>query len=135
MIVAPTADLDLAAQAILFGAAGTAGQRCTTLRRLIVNAAVYDDVMSRVKSAYGRARIGNPLEAGTLVGPLIDGSAFGKMTEALASARRDGGTVFGGGRVLDDVFPNAYYVEPASWSKCPARPTSFVRKRSRRSST
>jgi aldehyde dehydrogenase (NAD+) len=113
MIVAPSADLNLAAQAILFGAAGTAGQRCTTLRRLLVNDAVYDDVVSRVKSAYAGARIGNPLEAGTLVGPLIDGVAFEKMTEALSVARRDGGTVFGGGRVLEDVFPNGYYVEPA----------------------
>ncbi len=113
MIVAPSADLNLTAQAILFGAAGTAGQRCTTLRRLLVNDAVYDDVVSKVKSAYRGARIGNPLEAGTLVGPLIDGGAFEKMTEALAVARRDGGTVFGGGRVIEDVFPNAYYVEPA----------------------
>jgi aldehyde dehydrogenase (NAD+) len=113
MVVSPTADLDLAAQAILFGAAGTAGQRCTTLRRLLVNDAIYDDVVARVKSAYGRARIGNPLEAGTLVGPLIDGSAFEKMTDAISAARRDGGTVFGGGRVLEDAFPNAYYVEPA----------------------
>jgi aldehyde dehydrogenase (NAD+) len=113
MIVTPSADLNLATQAIFFGAAGTAGQRCTTLRRLLVNDAVYDDVVSKVKSAYAEARIGNPLEPGTLVGPLIDGVAFEKMTEALSVARRDGGTVFGGRRVLEGAFPNAYYVEPA----------------------
>jgi aldehyde dehydrogenase (NAD+) len=113
MIVAPTADLDLAAQAILFGAAGTAGQRCTTLRRLLVNDAVYEGIVSRVKSAYGQVRIGNPLEASTLVGPLIDSGAFDKMTGALSIARNDGGTVFGGRRVLEEIFPDAYYVEPA----------------------
>ena len=113
MIVAPTADLDLAVQAILFGAAGTAGQRCTTLRRLLVNDAVYDHAVSRVKSAYSQVRIGNPLEASTLVGPLIDGNAFDRMTDALSVAGCDGGTVCGGRRVLEKVFPNAYYVEPA----------------------
>ena len=113
MIVAPTADLDLAVRAALFGATGTAGQRCTTLRRLLVNDAVYEDVVSRVKSAYSHVRIGNPLEASTLVGPLIDGIAFEKMTEALSIARHDGGTVYGGLRVLEETFPHAYYVEPA----------------------
>ena len=126
MIVAPTADLDLAAQAILFGAAGTAGQRCTTLRRLLVNDAVYDGIVSRVKSAYDRVRIGNPLEAGTLVGPLIDGHAFENMSEALSIARNDGATVSGGGRVLEEVFPSAYYARPAL-VEMPAQ-TSVVRK-------
>src|SRR5579862_3045589 len=113
MVVAPTADLDLAARAVLFGAAGTAGQRCTTLRRLLIHDDVYDDVVSKVKAAYGQVRIGNPLDAGTLVGPLIDAIAFEKMTDALTAARRDGGTVFGGRRVLEQTFPGAYYVEPA----------------------
>jgi aldehyde dehydrogenase (NAD+) len=93
MIVAQSADLDLAAQAILFGAAGTAGQRCTTLRRLLVHDAVYDAVVSRVRGAYDAVRIGNPLEEGTLVGPLIDGAAYENMTRALSAARVDGGTV------------------------------------------
>jgi aldehyde dehydrogenase (NAD+) len=126
MVVAPSADVDLAVQAILFGAAGTAGQRCTTLRRLLVNDAVYDDVVARVKSAYAQVRIGNPLEAGTLVGPLVDGAAFEKMTDALESARRDGGAVYGGRRVLEETFPSAYYVEPAL-VEMPAQ-TDVVRK-------
>ncbi len=113
MIVAPSADLDLAVQAILFGAAGTAGQRCTSLRRLLVNDTVYDHVVARVKSAYSQVRIGNPLEASTLVGPLIDGRAFDKMMDALSIAGRDGGTICGGCRVLAEAFPHAYYVEPA----------------------
>lgn len=113
MIVAPTADLDVTLGAILFGAAGTAGQRCTTLRRLLVHESIYDEVVSRLKSAYGNVRIGNPLEPGTLVGPLIDRNAFDRMTEALAAARRDGGSVFGGRRVLEETLPGAYYVEPA----------------------
>ena len=112
-IVTPTADLDLSVAAILFGAVGTAGQRCTTLRRLIVHEATYDAVMTRLKAAYGNVRIGDPSESGTLVGPLIDGSAFEKMQQALAAARRDGGTVYGGGRVLEDQYPDAYYVAPA----------------------
>ena len=126
MIVAPSADLDLAAQAILFGAAGTAGQRCTTLRRLLVNDAVYEGIVSRVKSAYAEVRIGNPLEAATLVGPLIDGAAFESMARALSIARADGGIVFGGARVLEDAFPNAYYAAPAL-VEMPAQ-TSVVRK-------
>jgi L-aminoadipate-semialdehyde dehydrogenase len=113
MIVTPSADIDLALGAILFGAAGTAGQRCTTLRRLLVSDAVYDDVVSRLRSAYGRVRIGNPLADGTLVGPLIDRQAFEKMCDALSTAREDGGSIFGGRRVLEDEFPDAYYVEPA----------------------
>jgi aldehyde dehydrogenase (NAD+) len=126
MIVAQSADLDLAAQAILFGAAGTAGQRCTTLRRLLVHDAVYDAVVSRVRGAYGAVRIGNPLEEGTLVGPLIDVAAYENMTRALSAARADGGAVFGGSRVLEDAFPNAYYVAPAL-VEMPAQ-TSIVRK-------
>jgi aldehyde dehydrogenase (NAD+) len=113
MVVAPSADAELAAGAILFGAAGTAGQRCTTLRRLLVHESVYDETISRLKWAYGRVRVGNPLDDDTLVGPLIDGTAFSKMQDALAAATGDGGTVFGGNRLLEDRFPNAYYVEPA----------------------
>ena len=113
MIVAPSADLKMALPAILFSAVGTAGQRCTTLRRLIVHSGVYDQLMPKLKTAYSSVRIGNPLEEGTLVGPLVDEAAFKGMQSALASAVAEGGTVHGGGRVLDKVFPNAFYVQPA----------------------
>lgn len=113
MIVAPSADLKMALPAILFSAVGTAGQRCTTLRRLIVHASVYDQLVSKLKSAYGSIRIGNPLENGTLAGPLVDEAAFNAMQTALASAAEEGGTVHGGERVLTKEFPLAFYVQPA----------------------
>jgi aldehyde dehydrogenase (NAD+) len=113
MIVTPTADADLAVRAILFGAVGTAGQRCTTLRRMFVHNEVYDKVVPRVKAAYASVQIGNPLEASTLVGPLIDRPAFEGMQKSLACAAREGGAVSGGDRALTDEFPNAYYVRPA----------------------
>ncbi|HXV73185.1 MAG TPA: aldehyde dehydrogenase family protein, partial [Sphingomonadales bacterium] len=113
IIVTPSADLDLALRAILFGAVGTAGQRCTSTRRLIVHDKVYDEVVSRLKRAYASITVGNPLEKGTLVGPLIDGSAFEAMERALARVKKDGGEITGGGRALQNKFPNAYYVKPA----------------------
>ncbi len=113
MIVAPSADLDLAMRAILFSAVGTAGQRCTSLRRLIVQERLYDALLPRLKRAYESIKIGNPLEGGTLVGPLIDEGAFAGMQRALAQARADGGRIFGGQRVLENVYPNAFYVQPA----------------------
>jgi len=113
IIVAPSADLDMAARGILFGAIGTAGQRCTSTRRLIVHESVADDLLARLKKAYASARIGNPLEEGTLVGPLRDESAFQAMQSALAQAREQGGTVFGGERQLEAQYPNAWYVAPA----------------------
>ncbi|PWC54006.1 aldehyde dehydrogenase [Azospirillum sp. TSO22-1] len=113
MIVAPSADLELAVRAILFSAVGTCGQRCTTLRRLIVHKDVRDRLLPRLKAAYASVPIGNPLEAGTLVGPLVDAGAFEAMRRALDSARADGGTVTGGERVLSDRFPEAFYVRPA----------------------
>jgi len=113
MIVAPSADLDLAVRAILFSAVGTAGQRCTTLRRLIVQERVYDALLPRLKRAYESVKIGNPLEAGTLVGPLIDENAFARMQQALERARAEGGRIFGGQRVLENVYPAGYYVQPA----------------------
>jgi len=113
IIVAPTADLDLALRAILFGAVGTCGQRCTSTRRLIVHDKVYGDLVPRLKRAYASIAIGNPLEKGTLVGPLIEGAAFEAMEKAIARAKEDGGEVTGGGRVLQNKFPNAYYVKPA----------------------
>ncbi len=113
MIVAPSADLDLARRAIVFSAVGTAGQRCTSLRRLIAHRAVHDELVESLAKAYASVPIGNPLEEGTLMGPLIDGAAFGHMDAALGRARQQGGTVHGGERALADRWPDAYYVEPA----------------------
>ena len=113
MIVAPSADLDLAVRAILFSAVGTAGQRCTTLRRLFVHETIEDKLLPRLKKAYGGIRIGNPLESGTLVGPLIDEAAFQGMERALKRAAADGGKVHGGGRVMSNEFPDAFYAKPA----------------------
>lgn len=113
MIVAPSAKLDLALRAILFSAVGTAGQRCTSLRRLFVHDSVYDKLVPALKTAYAKLAIGDPLASGTLVGPLIDGQAFENMERALASAKAEGGIVTGGGRVLAGKYPNAHYVHPA----------------------
>ena len=112
MILTPTADLDLALRGILFAAVGTAGQRCTTLRRLIVHKSIKDDIVARIKKAYDSVSIGHPLE-GNLVGPLIDKASFDAMQDALHKAKQAGGTVTGGERVLTDKYPNAYYVKPA----------------------
>ncbi|WP_437881843.1 L-piperidine-6-carboxylate dehydrogenase [Pseudomonas sp. LRF_L74] len=112
MILTPSADLDLAVRGILFSAVGTAGQRCTTLRRLIVHRSVKDEVVSRLKSAYAKVRIGDPRE-NNLVGPLMDKAAFAAMQDAIAKARDEGGQVFGGERQLQERYPNAYYVSPA----------------------
>jgi aldehyde dehydrogenase (NAD+) len=113
MIVAPSADLKLAERAITFAAVGTAGQRCTTLRRVIVHESIAESLVSRLKTVYGAIRIGSPLEDGTLVGPLVDKGSFDGMQSALAAAKQQGGKVTGGARVLEDRFPNAYYVQPA----------------------
>jgi aldehyde dehydrogenase (NAD+) len=113
MIVAPSAKLDLALRAILFSAVGTAGQRCTSLRRLFVHEQIYDKLVPALKAAYGKLAIGDPSAAGTLVGPLIDKGAFDNMQRALDSAKAEGGTVSGGGRALAEKFPNAFYVHPA----------------------
>jgi aldehyde dehydrogenase (NAD+) len=98
-IVCPSADLDLALRGIAFAAMGTAGQRCTTLRRLFVHESVYDALVPRLKAAYASVRVGDPRETGTLVGPLIDEAAFTRMQRALDQARAAGGTVSGGERV------------------------------------
>ncbi|MGE4240660.1 L-piperidine-6-carboxylate dehydrogenase [Ramlibacter sp.] len=113
VIVAPTADLDLAVRGIVFAAAGTCGQRCTTTRRLIVHESVKDALLARLKKAYAGLPVGNPLDPGTLVGPLIDAGSFERMQEALRAARAEGGTVTGGDRLLQDAHPHAYYVRPA----------------------
>ncbi|MBV9584661.1 MAG: aldehyde dehydrogenase family protein, partial [Alphaproteobacteria bacterium] len=113
MIVAPSADLDLALRAILFAAVGTAGQRCTSLRRLIVHEDIADRIVERLKRAYAQVKIGSPLEPGALIGPLIGEAAFAGMQKALDEAKRDGGRVSGGERVFADKWPDAYYVRPA----------------------
>jgi L-aminoadipate-semialdehyde dehydrogenase len=113
-IVAPSADLDLTTRGIVFSAAGTAGQRCTTMRRVIAHRSVVDEVTERLVSTYARLPIGNPMAEGTLVGPLIHKGAFDKMAHALALAGAEGGKlVVGGDRVLADDAPGAYYVQPA----------------------
>ena len=98
-IVCPTANLDLALRGIAFAAMGTAGQRCTTLRRLFVHDSVYDLLVPRLKAAYASVQVGDPREAGTLVGPLIDESALARMQRALDAAKAAGGIVSGGERI------------------------------------
>jgi aldehyde dehydrogenase (NAD+) len=112
-IVTPSADLDLAVRGIVFAAAGTAGQRCTSLRRLIVHRSVADEVVARVVSAYRQLPVGDPTAPGTLVGPLIHETAYRDMVGALEQALVDGGEVIGGER-HDCGLPNAYYVAPAA---------------------
>jgi aldehyde dehydrogenase (NAD+) len=113
MIVTPSADLELAVRAILFAAVGTAGQRCTSLRRLIVHRDVYESLVPRLKESYAGIPIGNPLDTSKLVGPLIDRASFEGMARALKAASAEGGVVTGGRRVLADQHPDAFYVEPA----------------------
>jgi len=112
-IIAPSADLALAERAILFAAVGTAGQRCTTLRRLIVERSVCEPLLARLRQVYAKVTVGNPLQEGTLVGPLIDERAFAGMQDALARARPDTLWLQGGERVLEREYPGAFYVRPA----------------------
>ncbi len=113
IIVAPSADLNLALQGIVFGAVGTCGQRCTSTRRLFVHEDVYDDLVPRIKASYKTLSIGDPLDAKTLVGPLIDEQSYLAMEDALNAANLDGGQVSGGARALADQYENAFYVNPA----------------------
>jgi aldehyde dehydrogenase (NAD+) len=113
-IVCPSANLDLALRASAFAAIGTAGQRCTTLRRLFVHESIHDEFVAKLKQVYAAVRIGDPLTSDeVLVGPLIDAAAFQNMQRALDEARAHGARVHGGERVDEDRFPNAYYVGPA----------------------
>lgn len=113
MILTESADLELAVRAILFSAVGTAGQRCTTLRRLIIHKSVKAQVLERLKASYNTVPVGSPRDTNNLVGPLIDKDSFDAMQSALARAKASGGIVHGGERVLADEMPNAYYVKPA----------------------
>jgi aldehyde dehydrogenase (NAD+) len=113
-IVAPSADVDLAVRGIAFSAVGTAGQRCTSLRRLIVHDSVHDELVERLGKAYATVPIGDPLAEGTLVGPLIDGAAFDRVTAAVDTAIAQGGAlVVGGERQLADEAADAFYIAPA----------------------
>jgi aldehyde dehydrogenase (NAD+) len=113
IVVGASADLDLTVRAVMFSAAGTTGQRCTTARRLIVHESMHDPLVARLKRAYDSVTIGPPLDEATLLGPLIDANAYRAMQAALAQARVEGGSVFGGERVMEQRFPDAYYVKPA----------------------
>lgn len=111
MIVTESADLELAIRAIVFSAAGTCGQRCTSLRRLIAHAKIASKLVPRIEAAFESISIGNPLETSNLVGPLIDQQAFENMQETLAKAKEQGGKVTGGERILESS--GGYYVRPA----------------------
>jgi aldehyde dehydrogenase (NAD+) len=113
MILSPSADLDLAMHAITFAAAGTCGQRCTTLRRLIVHRSLQAKVVEKLVDIFAHLKVGNPLEDGVLVGPLIDAQAESAMRAALAAATAQGGKIHGGQRVTDGVPTGGYYVRPA----------------------
>jgi aldehyde dehydrogenase (NAD+) len=114
MIVTPTADLDLAVRAIVFAAVGTAGQRCTSLRRLIVHSSVVDELTTRLEKAYKSLSIGDPTASGILVGPLVNEAAFNNMQTSLAAAKLQGGElVCGGDHITDGVPAGGFYVTPA----------------------
>lgn len=119
-VVAPSADLDLAVRGIVFSAVGTAGQRCTTLRRVIVQESVHDELVARLSKAYGTLSIGNPLDKDTLVGPLIDEAATQGFLAAVEQAQSDGGRLVTGGVRADPstssgqaVLAGGQYVVPA----------------------
>jgi aldehyde dehydrogenase (NAD+) len=114
-VVGPSADLDLAVRGIVFAAVGTAGQRCTSLRRLIVHSSVADELLDRLVRAYRQLRVGNPLDPGIQVGPLHGPGAWAGMWDALARARGDGGEVLCGGERVEPegVGSEAYYADPA----------------------
>ncbi|KQP14736.1 aldehyde dehydrogenase family protein [Pseudorhodoferax sp. Leaf267] len=113
VIVTPSADLELAVRGIVFAAVGTAGQRCTSTRRLIVHESLRGELVARLRKAYGGLPIGDPRVAGTLVGPLIDQASLAAMQRALESARAEGGTVHGGERVAVSGCDGGCYVRPA----------------------
>jgi aldehyde dehydrogenase (NAD+) len=113
-IVTPTSDIELVVRGMTFAAAGTAGQRCTTLRRAIVHRSRVDEVVQRMSTAYASLPVGDPLQPGTLVGPLISTAALQRMIAALDAATTDGGTVVHGGqRLYESEVPDAAYVRPA----------------------
>ncbi len=113
MIVTPSADLDMTVRAILFSAVGTCGQRCTSLRRLIVHRDIHAVLLERLRKAYAQISIGNPLADGVLVGPLIDGDARQRMSDMLATLREQGVAVHGGEQLEIEGCEGGCYVQPA----------------------
>ena len=124
IIVSKNADLDMATRAILFGAVGTAGQRCTSTRRIIMEKPVAEDLTGRLVKAYKQVPIGNPIDEGTLMGPLVDGGSVEDMMDAIQQAVAEGGEILYGGKMLPDMGPN--FVEPTI-IKMPAQ-TEIVKK-------
>jgi aldehyde dehydrogenase (NAD+) len=113
IIVAPSADMDLAMRAILFGAVGTAGQRCTSTRRVFAHKSVLPELTRRLKTAYAQVRIGNPLKPGVLMGPLITAKAVKDMQNAIEELKREGGKVlYGGEKLSGAAYPGGQYVRP-----------------------
>jgi aldehyde dehydrogenase (NAD+) len=112
MVIAPSADLEMALRAVVFGAVGTCGQRCTTTRRLIVHDDIYDELVPSIVKAYENVIIGDPLQDGTLIGPLIDEDAYNAMQSAIKNAVDEGGKVLVGGE-RSDQGNDGYYVHPA----------------------
>ena len=112
-IVAPSADLDLALRGIVFAAAGTAGQRCTTMRRVIAHSSVVDGLVERIATAFAGLPVGNPFDDGTLVGPLVNVAAYEKMQKSIERAVADGGRLVAGGDRVEVAGPDGYYVRPA----------------------
>jgi len=113
IVITPEADLDLTIPAVLFGSVGTAGQRCTSTRRLIVHESIRGKLVERLVKAYGQVRIGNPLKPETLMGPLIDKSAVETMMQAIDRLKKEGGQVLCGGQRLEgSEYPGGCYVSP-----------------------
>ncbi len=113
IVVTPHANLDLALPAILFGAVGTAGQRCTSTRRIIVHASVRDELVERLVRAYGDVKIGNPMDPDTLMGPVLDPSSVDALLAAKEAVEREGGEIlYGGERLEGDAYPGGRYVTP-----------------------
>jgi aldehyde dehydrogenase (NAD+) len=125
LIVGPTADLELAIRAVAFSAAGTAGQRCTSLRRLIVHESFYVPFIQRLEGVLSRLPVGDPRLETTLIGPLIDEASAEAMRVALDLARAQGGTVHGGDRLFDGVPQGGVYVRPALVEIDPEAPIVF----------
>ncbi|UCF65463.1 MAG: aldehyde dehydrogenase family protein [bacterium] len=113
IIITESADLDLTLRAVVFGAVGTAGQRCTTTRRLIVHEKVYDHIVEKLIKAYQQISIGNPLENGILMGPLVDRAAIETMQDALNQLKKQGGKILYGGEILEnEPYKNGFFVRP-----------------------
>ncbi len=110
IIVAEDADLDMATRAILFGAVGTAGQRCTSTRRIIMQKAIAPELTSRLQNAYKQVRLGDPMDENTLMGPLVVNTSVEEMFDAIEKAKADGGEIISGGHMRPDLGPN--FVEP-----------------------